>query len=591
MPPRMPSRALVVLRAIRSPSGTEMTTVTPRRRGVDGLADRLPDHRAGHGGDRRLADRDAQARLGHDADPVAAFQADARLVPPTDPRGQVRAVGDVRVVAGVLHHDRRRAPGVDRAGFDGEADPAAAGQRDLDHVLRPLVAQRRRRGFRGRGRAGAGRPAGAQRLRPDLRGARQVRLAQLGLGVGAHGCPLRSVRRAVRLRAAETVEMPGVVQVRAGAAGGQRRPDEEQRVLPEPVRLDGVGERPDGAVDDQLVRPGRLVGDDDGGLGRVAAAEQLGLQLPGAGRGQEQRHRRAVPRELDHLLARRHRGLAAAEPGEDDRLRDLGNRQLPPDQRRDGGEGADPGDGFVRQPDFVAQLPLLLHRAPQRRVPGMDARHAQPVAGRALVERPDAFQRQPRRVDDLGVGPGVRQDVGGDEAGRPDDHVGGGDDLGRAQGQQIGRARAGADEPHLRARAAPPAPPAHPRRAPPASPRRRRYPLSERSQLASPPLAPGGHQQRRQVRSRPRNLRRRQHLLAGQPQARPVHRIVEPPGCAQHVQHGRQVPAALVRDDGVEGRPAPRRTGRGRRSAGTARASRCLRTAPCPTGRRGPASP
>ncbi len=30
MPPRMPSRAFVVLRAIRSPSGTLITTRTPR---------------------------------------------------------------------------------------------------------------------------------------------------------------------------------------------------------------------------------------------------------------------------------------------------------------------------------------------------------------------------------------------------------------------------------------------------------------------------------------------------------------------------------------------------------------------------------
>ena len=74
IPPRMPSRALVVLRAIFSPPGTDSTTTTPRfarsitsatawviiARGVAVMAG--------------LADLDAQAGLGHDADPLAALQ-------------------------------------------------------------------------------------------------------------------------------------------------------------------------------------------------------------------------------------------------------------------------------------------------------------------------------------------------------------------------------------------------------------------------------------------------------------------------------------------------------------------------------------
>ena len=96
----------------------------------------------------------------------------------------------------------------------------------------------------------------------------------------------------------------------------------------------------------------------------------------------------------------RHRGLAAAEPGEDHRLGDLGDGQLPAGDRGDRGVGADPGDGLVRQAKLVAQFPLLLHRAPQRRVAGVDPGHHEALGQRPLVQRrarpPAAARRSPR---------------------------------------------------------------------------------------------------------------------------------------------------------------------------------------------------
>src|SRR2546423_8781816 len=50
-----------------------------------------------------------------------------------------------------------------------------------------------------------------------------------------------------RIRAPVTVEVSGVVEVTAGTGGAERRPDQEQRVLPQLVLADGVGERVEGA--------------------------------------------------------------------------------------------------------------------------------------------------------------------------------------------------------------------------------------------------------------------------------------------------------------------------------------------------------
>ena len=78
MPPRMPSRRLVVLRAICSPSGHADHDVHAEPAGRRPRRTAAVIIRAGHRVDRRAADLQAEPRLGHRADAVAAAQLDAR---------------------------------------------------------------------------------------------------------------------------------------------------------------------------------------------------------------------------------------------------------------------------------------------------------------------------------------------------------------------------------------------------------------------------------------------------------------------------------------------------------------------------------
>ncbi len=105
----------------------------------------------------------------------------------------------------------------------------------------------------------------------------------------------------------------------------------------------------------------------------------------------------------------------------------------------------------MRQAEFVAEFPLLLHRAPQRRVPGMDPRHHEVLRQRALVQRPHVLQRQRGGIHDLRAGLGMVQHLGADQAGCPDHDVRCRDHRGRAQCEQVGRTGPGPDEPDLRA--------------------------------------------------------------------------------------------------------------------------------------------
>ena len=455
----MPSRALVVLRAIRSPSGTEMTTRTPLCAQVDGLADGLGDHRAGHRVDRGAAQLEAEARLGDHPDAHAAVQLEAGLVAPAHGGGQPRAVGDVGVVAGVLDHDRLGSwPRCQGAFVHRETDPVAVGQADSDGVLDLPGIQRGGGRLGGGGRAGPGGPAGAQRLLPDLRRPRQVGLAQLGIVPLCHG-PSRSAGRRGRAEF-----LPGL-PVRPGGTRGngpdgtgasgcppaaRRRADQHQRVLPELALLHGGGQVVQGAVHDQLVRPGHLVGDHARGVRRVAAAEQFVLQLAGPRGREEQRHRGAVPGELGDPLPRRHRRLAAAEPGQDHRLGHLRDGQLAADPRGHRGEAGHPGH------DLGVQARA---RRTARAAPG-SAPHSEgsPEWTRATVQfllaprarsraaRPPSAARPSRRSRRRARA--CSSTSGCDQAGRPDHHVGGGDGVRAAQVSRSGAPGPGSHEDH-----------------------------------------------------------------------------------------------------------------------------------------------
>ena len=225
-------------------------------------------------------------------------------------------------------------------------------------------------------------------------------------------------------------------------------------MLPELAFFYGGGEGVESGADDQLVRPGHLVGDHARGVWRVAALEQLLLQLAGPGGRQEQRHRGAVPGELSDLLPRRHRRLAAAEPGQDHRLGNLRDGQLTLDGGGYRGEAGHAGDDLGVQAEFGTPLELLLDGAPERGVAGVHPGDGQLVPGRALVVGQHAFHGKLRRVDDLRMLARVGQDALVDQARRPDDDVGCGDGARAALGEQIRRARAGSHEHHASLRLA-----------------------------------------------------------------------------------------------------------------------------------------
>jgi hypothetical protein len=98
----------------------------------------LLDHLPGHGVDGGLAGRDGQALPGDEADAGAALECHAGPIGPADPGADFRAVGDIRVVTGVLDDPRLAGGLVPMQVVREEGDPLAAGQGEGDTVDRSL---------------------------------------------------------------------------------------------------------------------------------------------------------------------------------------------------------------------------------------------------------------------------------------------------------------------------------------------------------------------------------------------------------------------------------------------------------------------
>ena len=168
----IPSRGFRVWRASSSPPGTKIST--PSRMGWPGqtFCHTWPRLRRiilpGHRVDGRLAHRQDQAGFGHPADPCAPLKDDLFFGPaavqPPDPGADFGAVGDVRVVAGVLEHRGLALPALAPMVMQGDGQAAAAGQRHL-HSFGAGKLQQLPQGPLGRGRGrGAGGKARAQLL-------------------------------------------------------------------------------------------------------------------------------------------------------------------------------------------------------------------------------------------------------------------------------------------------------------------------------------------------------------------------------------------------------------------------------------------
>src|SRR5215207_4216963 len=146
----------------------------------------------------------------------------------------------------------------------------------------------------------------------------------------------------VLARRAETPVAMAVVRVvdvrLAGArAAAQRGADEHERLRRDLLLADARADLVQSAAEHDLVRPARLVDDRGGRVGRVAAVDQVLLELARAADREEQRHRRAVRGHRLQLLVGRHRGPLRAA-GDDQRLAHVGDRQLLPEARGRGGE-------------------------------------------------------------------------------------------------------------------------------------------------------------------------------------------------------------------------------------------------------------
>ena len=260
------------------------------------------------------ADVEAEPGLGHGADAGAAAQLEAGRVAQLDARGEVGAVGDVGVVAGVLDHHgdrarRRRA----RSARRGKRRPLlGARQRDLDLGRRVAVAQQQARRLGRRGRAGARRPAAAQlAVGHAPRAGRQVGLAQLRR---LHGRPSSA---SVAVRATEravAVAVAGVVDVRApgGRVAVERRADDHERLRRDLRAADRLRQLAERAAQHDLVGPRRAV-DDRARRRRARSRPRCSSACSSRGRRTERNSAIVVPcaGERGQLLVGRHRASAS----------------------------------------------------------------------------------------------------------------------------------------------------------------------------------------------------------------------------------------------------------------------------------------
>src|SRR5215203_3676618 len=221
---------------------------------------------------------------------------------------------------------------------------------------------------------------------------------------------------------AEHVGEPRAVEMGTGAARREAPPNQDKRLTREARLPHAVRQLPKRALDDQLVRPARLVDHRARGVAGVATFYELLLQGARSGCGEEDRHRRPVGGEALYLLAVRHRG-AAGPARQDHRLRNLRHGQLPTDGRRRCPEGGDPGHDLPLEPDLLAELRLLHNRPIEARVAGVNPGHPQILHLGPLVEVAHALERDSGGLDDLGIVTRVLQHALAHQAPRPDHDV------------------------------------------------------------------------------------------------------------------------------------------------------------------------
>src|SRR5207248_3723351 len=263
MPPRMPSLRLVVLRAMRSPSGTLMTTRIPRSPTTSVTAWAIIARGTG-----LIA-----------GPPTSSPSPGFVTVPTPSPPASSTPGAPVQETVAV-----RCAPCVTSGSSPASFTTTACAAFSRSDARSTAKVTRRPDGRPTSTHSGGGGPSVSNCAAAFAAALAQVPVVQpvrsaFGRtfavrgrsGSRSSGSSMAHRLAGLRIRAPEAVEVAGVVEVAAGTGGGQGGADQEQRVLPELVRAYRLGERGDRAGEDQLLGPAHPVRHHDRGVRRVPA--------------------------------------------------------------------------------------------------------------------------------------------------------------------------------------------------------------------------------------------------------------------------------------------------------------------------------
>jgi hypothetical protein len=231
----------------------------------------------------------------------------------------------------------------------------------------------------------------------------------------------------------------------AEALRRQHPAHDDHRGPPDPGREHLRGDVPEAAAQQDLAV---LAGGGDHrrrAVGPVVRRE-LGDDLLDPLHGQVQHQRRPGRAEAGQVLARRHRRRAVRDPAEDDGLPHAGHRELAPQGRGGGRERGHPRGDVVADAGLVKPSRLLGDGAEDRRVTRAEPHHV--TSGRVGLRhrRDDLVQGQVGGVDQPRARRAVREDLGRDQAPGVQAHRALRQQALRPDGDQVSRARAGADE-------------------------------------------------------------------------------------------------------------------------------------------------
>jgi hypothetical protein len=225
----------------------------------------------------------------------------------------------------------------------------------------------------------------------------------------------------------------------------QHPADDDHRGLGDAGREHLRGDIAEGAAQHDLVAPAGIGDHRRRAVGPVVR-RQLGDDLLDPLHGQVQHQRRPGRAEAGQVLARRHRRRPVRDPAEDDRLPDAGHGELAPQGGGGRRERGHPRGDVVADAGLVKPAGLLGDGAEDRRVTRAEPHHVTPGRVGLRHRRDDLVQGQVGGVDQPRARRAVREELGRDKAAGVQAHRALRQQALRPDGDQVSRARAGADE-------------------------------------------------------------------------------------------------------------------------------------------------